>query len=208
MYKSDYFTEDQMTKYEMQLDADKEWDPTLNHFSKLFAQRKAYGNNCAANSGFESAATMFDVPSNRTFEMSKSNVNCTTCDLYIESLEESLVLARDYVTNAPTPAPASTPIVDPLATLRLELDAQCKQFELLLKQNLDLVTAFAKAGASPNPGSDATPKQRRTGCKRSRAHLKECPNCKKMCTHKPDDCYSLPANVDKRPTNYKAPLST
>ncbi len=36
MYKSDYFMEDQMTKYEMQLDAEKEWDPTLDHFSKLF----------------------------------------------------------------------------------------------------------------------------------------------------------------------------
>ncbi len=106
MYKSDYFTEDQMTKYEMQLDADKEWDPTLDHFSKLFAQCKVYGNDRAANSRFVSAATMFDVPSNRTFAMSKSNGNCTTHDLYIESLAESLALARDYVTNAPTLAPA------------------------------------------------------------------------------------------------------
>jgi hypothetical protein len=63
MYKSDYFTEDQMTKYEMRLDADREWDPALNHFSKLFAQRKVYGNNRAANSGFKSAVTMFDGPS-------------------------------------------------------------------------------------------------------------------------------------------------
>jgi hypothetical protein len=169
------------------LDADKEWDPTLNYFSKLFAQCKAYGDNRAANSGFESAATMFDVPSNRTFAMSKSNSDCTTRDLYIKSLKESLALARDYVTNAPTPAPASTPIIDPLATLRLELDAQRKQFKLLLKQNLDLVPAFAQTNAHPNPGSSATPKPRCTGCKHSQTHLKECPNCKKMCTHKPDD---------------------
>jgi hypothetical protein len=207
MYKSDYFTEDQMTKYEMQSDADKEWDPTLDHFSKLFAQCKAYGKNRAANSGFESAATMFDVPSDRTFAMSKSNGNCTTHDLYIKSLKESLALARDYVINAPTPAPASTPIVDPLATLCLELNAQRTQFELLLEQNLDLVTAFTQTNARPNPGSSATPKPRRTGCKRLRTHLKECPNCKKMCTHKPDDCYSLAANVDKCPTNYRAPSS-
>jgi hypothetical protein len=71
MYKSDYFTEDQMTNYEMQSDADKEWDPTLDHFSKLFAQRKAYSNNHAANSGFGGTTTMFDVPSDRTFAMSK-----------------------------------------------------------------------------------------------------------------------------------------
>jgi hypothetical protein len=208
MYESDYFTEDQMTKYEMQLDADKEWDTTLNHFSKLFAQHKAYGNDCAANSGSKSTATIFNVPSDRTFAMSKSNGDCTTRDLYIESLKESLALARDYVTNVPTPAPASTPTVDPLATLRLELDAQRKQFELLLKQNLDLVTTFAQTNARPNPSSSATPKPRRTGCKHSRTHLKECPNCMKMCTHKPNDCYSLAANVDKRPTNYRAPSST
>jgi hypothetical protein len=179
MYKSYYFMEDQMTKYKMQLDTDKEWDPTLGHFSKLFAQHKANSNNRAANSRFESATTMFDVPSDHTFATFKSNGDFTTHDLYIASLEESLALARDYMTNASTTAPAPTPVVDPMTTLRPDMDAQCKQFKLLLKQNLDLVTAFAKASASPNPGSGATPKPRRTGPKRSRAHLKECPNCKK-----------------------------
>jgi hypothetical protein len=208
MYKSDYFIEDQMTKYEMQSDANKEWDPTLNHFSKLFAQRKAYGNDHAANSRFKSAVTIFDVPSDCTVVTSKSNGDFTSRDLYIESLEESLALACNYMTNTPTMAPASAPVFDPMTTLRLDMDAQCKQFELLLKQNSDLVAPFVKASANPNPGSGATPKPRRTSCKRLRAHLKECPNCKKMSTHKPDDCYSLAANADKRPTNNKAPSST
>jgi hypothetical protein len=191
-----------------QSDADKEWDPTLDHFSNLFAQCKAYGNDRAANSGFEIAATILDVPSNRTFVTSKSNGDFSARDLYIESLEESLALPCDYITNASTMAPAPTPVVDPMTTLLLDMDAQCKQFKLLLRQNLDLVTAFAKASASPNPSSGATPKPRCTGCKWSQAHLKECPNCKQMCTHKPDDCYSLASNADKRPTKYEAPSST
>jgi hypothetical protein len=112
------------------------------------------------------------------------------------------------MTNTPMPAPAPTPVIDPMPTLLLDMDAQCKQFELLLKQNLDLVAAFAKASASSNPGSGATPKQRHTGCKRLQAHLKECPTCKKMCTHKLDNYYSLAVNADKCPTNYKAPSST
>jgi hypothetical protein len=197
-----------MTKYKMRLDAEKEWDPTLNHFSKLFAQCKAYGNDRAANSGFESAATMFDIPTDHTFAMSKTNGDFTTRDLYTKSLKESLALAHNYMTNAPTMAPAPTPVVDLMTTLHLDMDAQRKQFKLLLKQNLDLVSSFAKANATTNPGSGATPKPRCTGCKQSQAHLKECPNCKKMCTHKPYDCYSLAANVDKRPTNYEAPSST
>jgi hypothetical protein len=100
-------------------------------------------------------------------------------DLYIKSLEESLALARDYMTNAPTMAPAPTPVVDPLTTLCLDMDTQCKQFELQLKQILDIIATFTKANASPNPGSGATSKPRCTGCKHLRAHLKECPNCKK-----------------------------
>jgi hypothetical protein len=187
MYKSDYFTEEQMTKYEMRLDTNKAWNPTLNHFSKLFAQCKAYGNDRAANSRLESAAAMYDIPSNCTIATTKSSSDFTSCDLYIESLKESLALARGYVTNAPMTAPAPTPVVDSMATLRLEMGAQCKQFDFLLKQNLDLVAAFATASVTTNPGSGTTPKLRCNGCKRLQAQLKECPICKKMCTHKPAD---------------------
>jgi hypothetical protein len=172
---------------------------------QTICERKTYGNDRTANSGFKSAATMYNVPSDRTITMTKSSGDFTSCDLYIESLKESLALAHDYVTNAPTRAPAPTPVVDPMATLHLDMEAQRKQFELLLKQNSDLVTAFAKASASNNPGSGTTPKPRHTGCKRSWAHLKECPNCKKMCTHKPADCFSLAANTDKCLTNLKYP---
>jgi hypothetical protein len=83
---------------------------------------------------------------------------------HVTSLEESLALACNYLTNAPMAAPAPTPVVDPLATLRLNVEAQGKPFKLLLKQNSDLVTAFAKASASTNPGSSTTPKPRRTSC--------------------------------------------
>jgi len=43
MYKSDYFTEEKMTKYEILLDSNKVWDKTLAHFMELFSLRKAYG---------------------------------------------------------------------------------------------------------------------------------------------------------------------
>jgi hypothetical protein len=66
--------EEQMTKYKIRLDMDKAWDPTLNHFSKLFMQRKAYGNNRAANRGFKSAAAMYYVPSNSTITTTQAAV--------------------------------------------------------------------------------------------------------------------------------------
>ena len=56
MYKSNYFTKEQMTKYEILADSDKVWEKNLTHFTDLYALQKAYGNNRAANSGFKSAA--------------------------------------------------------------------------------------------------------------------------------------------------------
>jgi hypothetical protein len=55
----------------------------------------------------------------------KSSSDFTSRDLYMKSLKESLALARNYVTNAPTMAPAPTPVVDPMATLHLDMEAKC-----------------------------------------------------------------------------------
>ncbi len=92
MYRSDYFTEEQMTKYEILSDANKVWDKTLAHFTDLFSLRKAYGNNKAANSRFECAAHIHDHSSARSVITTNTEIDFTR-DLYIESLEESLAAA-------------------------------------------------------------------------------------------------------------------
>jgi hypothetical protein len=38
MHKSNYFTKEQMTKYEMLIDKEKKWALTLQHFMQLYAQ--------------------------------------------------------------------------------------------------------------------------------------------------------------------------
>ncbi len=60
MYKRDYFTKEQMTKYEILSDSDKVWEKSLTHFMDFYALRKAYDDDRAANSGFESAAHIRD----------------------------------------------------------------------------------------------------------------------------------------------------
>ncbi len=62
MYKSDYFIEEQMAKYEMQRDADKVWTTTLQFFTGLNPQCKAYSNDHVANSGFDSEALVLKYP--------------------------------------------------------------------------------------------------------------------------------------------------
>ena len=93
MYRSDYFTEEQMTKYEILSDANKTWDKTLAHFTELFSLCKAYGEDRAAISGFESAAHVRDH-STASSNIPANTESDLTRDLYIESLEESLAAAR------------------------------------------------------------------------------------------------------------------
>jgi hypothetical protein len=78
----------------MKADINKTWLHT-QFFTKHFAQRKTYGDNRAANSGFISAAHINDTPTNHSLVSTSSDI--TTCDLYIESIEESLVAVREYV---------------------------------------------------------------------------------------------------------------
>ncbi len=94
MYKSDYFTKEQMTKYEILVDSDKIWEKTLTHFMDLYALHKAYGNNRAANSGFKSAAHVRENSLGHSVITTESNL---TRNLYVESLEESLAAACKYV---------------------------------------------------------------------------------------------------------------
>ena len=118
-------------------------------FHNLYAQR--YGDNRTANSGFDSAALVHKYPldrSNRTIASTTSNI--TTRNLYIESLKESLATARKYVTKEQ----ALAAVTDPMAPLRAELEAQCKQFDLIMKQNADLLTAMAKNSVSGGGGGD------------------------------------------------------
>jgi hypothetical protein len=123
MYKSDYFTEEQMTGYEILSDAKKVWDKTLAHFTELFSLRKAYGNDRAANSGFESPAHVRDHSSTCSI-ITANTESDLTCDLYIESLEESLAAAREqYALDAITRTPVP-PAFDPLTLLQTELVEQ------------------------------------------------------------------------------------
>ena len=98
MYKSDYFTKEQMTKYEMQSNADKVWTTMLQFFTNLYAQRKACGDNHTANSRFDSATLEHEYPPNRSnCTVASTTSDITTRDLYIESIEESLAAAGEYV---------------------------------------------------------------------------------------------------------------
>ncbi len=210
MYKSNYYTKEQMTKYEMLADMNKTWLHTLQFFTKTFTQCKAYGDDRAANSGFDSAAHINNIPTNHSLVSTSSDF--ITRDLYIESLKESLAAAREYVAKERAPTPDKPDSADLLHT---ELDAQHKQFDLNMKQNSALLVAIAKkngggggrggggggGGGGSGGGGGGSNRRRDQGTKAM------CPNCHKLVVHAAADCFMLPANKDKIPTYYKPPKS-
>jgi hypothetical protein len=147
MYKSNYYTKKQMTKYKMQTDINKIWLHTLQFFTKLFTQRKAYGDDRTANSGFDSGAHINDIPTD--YSLVSTSSDFTTCNLYIESLEESLAAAQEYIAKERTPT-LDKP--DPADLLCTELNAQCKQFDLIMKQSSALLIAMAKGNSGGSGG--------------------------------------------------------
>ncbi len=228
MYKSDYFTKEQMTKYEILADLDKVWGKTLTHFTDLYALRKSYSDNRAANSSFESAAHVRENSLGHSVITTESNL---THDLYIKSLEESLMAAREYVTKDMAAHAAPPPANEQLTLLRNDLNAQRKQFKLVVEQNSKLLTALSKGGGGGggrDGGSSGGGKNyggvanKRGGARKDGSsggggirgngaggnstfrEKKLCPNCNKWVVHSPAECFSLEASKNKRPTGWKA----
>jgi len=152
MYKSEYFTKEQMTKYEILLDSNKVWDKKLAHFfTELLSLRKAYGDDRAANSGFESAAHIRDHSSVHSIITATTESDLTR-DLYIESLEESLAAAREqYASDATTRTPIP-PAFNPLTLLQTELAEQRKQVSDVMAQNAKLIATLSKSGGGDSGG--------------------------------------------------------
>jgi hypothetical protein len=154
MYKSNYFTKEQMTKYKILSDGNKVWDKTLAHFTDLFSLHKTYGDNKAANSGFESAAHVRDH-SSACSGITAITESDFTRNLYIESLEESLAVAQEHcATDATTRYPVP-PVFDPLMLLQTKITEQRKQVAEVMAQNAKLMAALSKGGGGGN-GGDAS----------------------------------------------------
>ncbi len=211
MYKSNYFNEEQMTKYEILLDANKVWDKTLAHFTDHFSLRKAYGNNKAANSRFESTAHVHDPSSARSVITANTESDFTR-DHYIESLEETLVAAQEHcATDATTRSPVP-PVFDPLTLLQTELAEQHKQVSEVMAQNAKLMAALSKGGGGGdgNGGGGGGGRGKGGGSNNGGRHKtpwkekKLCPNCKKVVVHNPAECFSFKENEDKRPKGWGA----
>ncbi len=70
-----------------------------------------------------------------------------------------------------------------------------------MKKVLVAATTAAATGSS-NRGGDTAKDGGKERWHKTRSDLPLCPHCKRNGKHKPEDCFSLPANADKKPANF------
>jgi hypothetical protein len=182
-----------------------------------------------ANSSFESAAHVQENSLGHSVITTESN---STWDLYVESMEESLVAACKYVAKDTAAHAAPPPANEQLTLFRNNLDSQRKQFELVMEQNSKLLVALSKSarggagcsggggsgggnnngsvannGSGARKGSSSGGGRDRGGSSGGNSTFREkklCPNCNKWVLHFPAECFSLESNKNKRPAGWKA----
>jgi hypothetical protein len=106
-------------------------------------------------------------------------------------------------TNAATPKSAAMSPGNTLAanTLNNFLNQLLMEMRNEMKKVLEAATTAAATGSGARGGDTA--KEGGKECwRKTRSDLPLCPHCKRNGKHKPEDCFSLPANADKKPTNF------
>ncbi len=128
---------------------------------------------------------------------------------YISALEETVAcLATEQetayaATNAATTKVAAMLPGDTLAANTLN-DFQ-SQLLTEMRNKMKKVLAAAMTAAATGSGArggDTAKDGGKERWRKTRSDLPLCPHCKRNGKHKPEDCFSLPANADKKPANF------
>jgi hypothetical protein len=128
---------------------------------------------------------------------------------YISALEEMvarLATEREMAyaaTNATTAkaatmSPGNTMAANTLNDFQNQLLMEIRNE---MKKVLVAATTAAATGSSAR-GGDTAKDGGKERWRKTRSDLPLCPCCKRNGKHKPEDCFSLPANADKKPANF------
>ena len=106
-------------------------------------------------------------------------------------------------TNATTAKVAAISLGDTLAATTLNDFQNHLRTEMRTEMKKVLVAAMtAVATGSGARGGDTAKDGGKECWRKTRSDLLLCPHCKRNGKHKPEDCFSLPANAEKKPANF------
>jgi hypothetical protein len=176
-------------------------DAVIKFWVTKYKAHNTYQRTQAVANQYKSAAYAGPPPN----EEAVGNDNAT----YISALEEAvacLLTERETAyaaTNAATTKAAAMSPGNTLATNTLN-DFQ-NQLLTEMRNEMKKVLAAATTAAATGSGARGEDTAKDGGKERwrkTRSNLPLCPHCKRNGKHKPEDCFSLPANADKKPANF------
>ncbi len=176
-------------------------DAVIKFWVKKYKAHNTYQQTQAVANQYKSAAYAGPPPN----EEAVGNDDAT----YISALEEMvacLAMERETAyaaTNAATTKAAAMSPGDMLATNSLHDFQNQLLMEMRNEMKKVLVAATAAvATGSGARGGDTAKIGGKEPWRKTKSDLPLCPHCKRNGKHKLEDCFSLPANADKKPANF------
>ena len=126
-------------------------------------------------------------------------------ETYISALEEAVtcLTAEKESAFTATKATGSTPSTDLGKSMLHDFKQQLlTDVKNEMTKILAAATAAATAGTPTAATTGASSKGGKGRGRNNGAELPKCPHCGKNGRHKPEDCFSLPANAGKKPANF------
>ncbi len=176
-------------------------DAVIKFWVKKYKAHNTYQQTQAVANQYKSVAYAGPPPNKEAI----GNDDAT----YISALEETvacLVMKQEMAyaaTNATTAKAAAMSPGEMLAANTLN-DFQ-KQLLTEMRNEMKKVLVAATTAAATGSGARGEDTAKDGGKERwrkTRSDLPLCPHCKRNGKHKPEDCFMLPANADKKPDNF------
>jgi hypothetical protein len=169
---------------------------------KKYKAHNTYQQTQAVANQYKSAAYAGPPPN----EEAVGNDDAT----YISALEETvarLATERETAYAAANAATAKAAAMSPGNTLAANtlngFQNQLLVTEMRNEMKKVLVAATTSAATSSSArGGDTAKDGGKERWRKTSSDLPLCPHCKRNGKHKPEDCFSLPANADKKPANF------
>jgi hypothetical protein len=151
------------------------------YWVKKYKSHKKFNRDQAATNEYESAAFTNQPPSVVTPTVGQDY------DTYVLALEDVIarqLVDREDALTVNTTVPPNVSLPEIMAAMRKEMTA------------IMATMAASNTGGGGTGGGTGGGKGKGRS-KRDYENMPECPHCKKKAMHKPEDCFSLPANADK-----------
>ena len=188
MYASELFDEKEMMTWENKTDNQKTWAAVKKHFGDLYQDKKRYTEAKAKKTGFGSIQNVEETKT----EMIQDDGELRE---FFDGLEDAVRMDKEHINQM---ASTNEAMVKLTQQLTAQLAVANSTVETVLKQNAELVALLAKHGISAGKAAAEVPPPDKEKKKR-----RKCTHCKKWTIHKDEECYTLEANKDKRPSWWK-----